>query len=176
MKWSNYTGFWWRRSLGFWRALFLSMLFCSALLLPAQKSFASEPNPQIESLQLHLTSINAQLDSLEASLTSWKELSAESELRVSELQQELQGLKAELTSWQESSAASQAQVEVLTKSLQESEAKLAEVSRILRASADSWKAVADQERLVLRKWKFATILVGAGALLAGGLAGYLLGR
>jgi len=67
-------------------------------------------------------------------------------------------------------------VESLKESLDVSVRKLIQVSAILRASADSWKVVADAERMVTRKWKFAAIVGGVCALLAGGTIGYFAGR
>jgi len=159
-----------------WPARFFCTLCFIALLLPGLRSFASEQNDLMDSLQWHLETTLVQLTSLENELTSWKLLSAESELQAQRLSQELAELRSELETWQTASIDSQKQVEALRASLAKSEAKLTQVSKILRDSADSWKQVADAERRVLRKWKFATILVGAGALLAGGAAGYFLGK
>ncbi len=182
MKWSNSSGFLSRHSWACWLARFLSMLCFSVLLLLALPSGASEQNDLIESMQLHLTTTLAQLDSLGASLVSWKLLSAESEQQAQALslelvaqRQELESLRGELEALQMFSADSQVRVGELRNSLEASEAKLTQVSKILRDSADSWKQVADAERRVLRKWKFAAILVGAGALLVGGTVGYFLG-
>lgn len=180
---SSSNGFWLRRLPGFSRVLCFSTLCFIALLLPALPSGASEQSDLIQSLQQHLQATLAQLADLETKLVSWKLLSAESEQQVQALslelvqqRQELENLRGELEALQMFSADSQKRVAELRVSLEASVQKLQQVSKILRDSADSWKQVADAERRVLRKWKFATILVGAGALLAGGVAGYFLGK
>ncbi len=183
MKWSNSGGFSSRRSWACWSVRFSSMLCFSVLLLLAPQSFASEQNDLIESLQRHLTITLAQLDSLEVNLASWKLLSSESEqqaqalsLELTEQRQELERLRGELEALQMFSADSQKRAAELRNLLEASEAKLTQVSKILRDSADSWKAVADAERQVTRRWKFAAILTGAGALLVGGAVGYFLAK
>ena len=175
-RWLNHDGFWSQRLPGWWRALCFCTLCCIGPLLLGLPSYASEPNDLIASLRMHLQNISAQAASLENESRTLKALSDESELRVSELQQELSALRQELEAWQISSVESQKQVESLRESLDASTRKLTQVSAILRASADSWKTVADAERRVTRKWKFAAIVGGVCALLAGGTIGYFVGR
>jgi len=175
-RWLNHDGFWSQRSLGWWRALCFCMCFCIGLLLSGSRSYASELSDLIASLRTHLQSISVQAASLENESRTLKALSDESVLRVSELQQELSVLRQELEAWQISSEESQKQVESLKESLDASVKKLTQVSAILRASADSWKAVADAERRVTRKWKFAAIVGGVCALLVGGTIGYFVGN
>lgn len=173
---SSSGGYWLRRSSASWPARFLSMLCFIALLTLALPSYAAEPNDLISSLQTRLLSIKTQLTELEGELGIWKLLSQENALRAQELLTELETLKTELGTWQTASAQSQNQVEALKTSLDASERKLTELSKIWLDSANSWKAVADRERLVVRRWKFGAIIAGAGALLLGGLTGYLLGK
>lgn len=181
-RWSKGNGSPSRRPPGWWRALCFCTCFCTGLLLSGPGSYASEQSALIESLRLHLQTAQAQLTDLENKLASWKLLSAESEQQARQLsaelaqqRQELETLRGELEALQMFSTDSQKRVAALRISLSESEEKLKVLSKTCLDSANSWRRVAEEERRVTRKWKFAAVLVGAGALLAGGVAGYLWG-
>jgi chromosome segregation ATPase len=154
-------------------------LCISAFIVPltaAPPSYAQSPSEQVESLRRHLWIINGQLNKMESELQSWKSLLEASEARLNELNLELTGLKEELQNLQASYEISQTQVATLVESLRQSEQKLRVVSKTLTSSAESWKAVADYERARRKKARLATILGIAGALLAGGVAGYLVAK
>jgi len=182
-RWLNHVGFWSRRPLGWWRALCSCMLCCIVLLLLGLPSYASEQSDLMDSLRLHLQTTLAQLTDLEGKLQTWKLLSAESEkqaqvlsLELAEQRQELGTLRGELEALQTFSADSQRRAEALRISLSESGEKLRLLSKTCLDSANSWKTVADTERMVARKWKFAAMIGGVCALLVGGTIGYLAGR
>jgi len=160
-----------------WRWARVLCICCSfVLLMPAQRSYASGPSDLMDSLRTHLLTISGQVTSLENESRILTALSAESVLQVNELQQELSALKQELEVLRISSEESRQQVESMGTSLRQSEEKLTLLSKTWLDSANSWKAVADAERRVVRRWKWVAVLAGAGALLVGGAIGYAVGK